>query len=99
MEEYELNGYRFRMTCAGCPEQYDVFDEDYNQIAYIRLRWGYASCECPDVGGEEVYGEELDSSGWQGVFDSNEQREEFFEKCVDAIDEWRENNADDDDDW
>lgn len=30
----------FRQTCFACPEQYDVFDDNHNYIAYVRLRHG-----------------------------------------------------------
>ena len=32
--------YRFEQTCAGCPEQYNVWDGD-TKVAYVRYRWGY----------------------------------------------------------
>lgn len=40
----ELN---FVKTCDECPEQYDVFDEDGYRVAYVRLRQGWLSVECP----------------------------------------------------
>ena len=42
-------------TCDMCPEQYDVYDVQGNRIAYMRLRYGYFSVECPYVGGTVVF--------------------------------------------
>lgn len=42
-------------TCDACPEQYDALGPDGNQIAYLRLRHGSFTVECPDVGGELIY--------------------------------------------
>lgn len=42
-------------TCCAFPEQYDAFDQNGNQVGYLRLRHGYFTVECPDVGGELVY--------------------------------------------
>lgn len=36
-----------------CPEQYDVM-RNGQRIAYVRLRHGNYTVECPDVGGETV---------------------------------------------
>lgn len=46
----------FINTCKCCPEQYDVYDEDNNQVAYVRLRHGYLSVRCPDADSPEIYG-------------------------------------------
>lgn len=43
------------MTCEMCPEQYDLVDEYGSCWAYFRLRHGYFTVECPDVGGKLVY--------------------------------------------
>ena len=74
----------FRMTCSGCPEQYDVFDEDGNQIAYVRLRWGTLYCECPDCGGDTVY-ETYFNDGYKGRFDSEEERQFYLSRIRDEI--------------
>ena len=51
----KFDNYEFRQTCSMCPEQYDVFDEEGRQVAYVRLRWGSLYAECPDVCGTTVY--------------------------------------------
>lgn len=32
---------KFVKTCSACPEQYDVFDSDGNEVGYVRLRHGF----------------------------------------------------------
>ena len=58
-----INGLEFRETCYACPEQYDVFDKDGNQVGYVRLRHGYLYAQCPDIGGEDVYDAYPDGDG------------------------------------
>lgn len=54
--ELLIHGYRLELTCAACPEQYDVFDTQGNQVGYLRLRHGVFTATVPDVvGGECVY--------------------------------------------
>jgi hypothetical protein len=50
-----IHGYRLHSTCSACPEQYDVFDDLGQQVAYFRLRHGRFRVNVPDVGGEEIY--------------------------------------------
>lgn len=50
-----IHGYRLELTCVACPEQYDVFDTQGNQVGYLRLRHGVFTATVPDVGGECVY--------------------------------------------
>jgi hypothetical protein len=67
--------YNFEMTCTGCPEQYDVFDEQGEQVAYIRLRWGTLRVDVPDCGGEDIYSKYYDEP-YLGEFPSEEERTE-----------------------
>lgn len=77
---------RLEMTCPSCPEQYDAFDRDGNQIGYLRLRGGSFRVDCPDCGGTTVY--EADPAGWFEFEDG--EREWFLEKAKRAIAEyWR----------
>jgi len=45
---------RFELTCPACPEQYDAFLGD-EQVAYLHLRHGHFTVECPDCGGVLVH--------------------------------------------
>jgi hypothetical protein len=73
----------FELTCHACPEQYDVYIED-KQVAYVRLRWGTLRVTTPDVGGELVYEHEYED-GWQGCFDSAEDREFHLDAIAKVI--------------
>lgn len=50
-----IHGYRLQLTCHACPEQYDVFDDLGQQVAYFRLRHGTFRVDVPDCGGETIY--------------------------------------------
>lgn len=68
---------RFELTCGACPEQYDVYDEDNKQVAYIRLRWGNLRVDYPDYMGTTIYYHEFEDP-WIGCFDSEEQRDKYL---------------------
>ena len=50
-----IHGYHLQQTCGACPEQYDVFDNNDKQVAYLRLRHGHFRADVADVTGETVY--------------------------------------------
>lgn len=64
----------FEMTCAACPEQYDVWlGERQEQIGYVRARHGVVTAEYPDACERLVYRADLvDSDGDLG--DEHERR-------------------------
>ena len=78
----EIKGLQFNLTCAGCPEQYDVFDKEDNMVGYVRLRHGYLPAEYPDVGGKEVYSAETKGDG---CFSSEKERMLHLNKIADAL--------------
>lgn len=79
---------RLVQTCEACPEQYDAFVAGtHMQVGYLRLRWGYFTVTCPDVGGEEVYEAEV-GNGYTGSFESDEQRAEQLDNAKAAIAKW-----------
>lgn len=80
-----IHGYRLVLTCFACPEQYDVHDDEGAQVAYIRLRHGTCSVQCPDVGGEIVY---TAKSKGDGVF-YNDERMKHLYAAVLAVQEWQ----------
>ena len=96
---YEIKGLRFKKTCSGCPEQYDVFDSNDEQVAYIRLRWGCLTAECPDVGGNLVYEADV-GDGFTGSFRSENERRMHIYRIAAAITEWitKPNEEDDEED-
>lgn len=76
----------FIKTCRCCPEQYNVMI-DNKQVAYVRLRWGNLTVECPDVDGEEIFRAEIGSS-FCGEFESEEQRKHYLNLITEKIKEW-----------
>jgi hypothetical protein len=83
----EIGNYNFVKTCSCSPEQYDVFDKDGNQVAYVRLRWGYLSAEYPDVGGVDIYNVGI-GDGFAGCFESDEQRNYHLSRIATEIDKY-----------
>lgn len=61
------------MTCSACPEQYDVFDENDKQVAYVRLRHGVLRVVVPDCGGEEVIHQDFSDN--RGAFEGPGERD------------------------
>ena len=80
----QIGNYNFVCTCSACPEQYDVFDKDGNQVAYVRLRWGSLTAEYPDVGGMCIYDAHI-GDGWSGCFQSEKQRMTHLKNIANAI--------------
>lgn len=79
-----IDGYKLVLTCRACPEQYDVYDDEGNQVAYLRLRHGSFTVECPDVGGTLVY--QVNTFGDGGFEDT--ERFEHLEKAIALVQRW-----------
>ena len=47
--------FYFVNTCYACPEQYDVYRDNGQICAYVRLRWGNLYAEYPSIDGEVIY--------------------------------------------
>lgn len=84
----KINDLVFEGTCTACPEQYDVYDDAGDMVAYVRLRHGQLTCECPDVGGELVCQFSI-GDRWTGGFESEEQRNLHLTEIACAINKWR----------
>jgi hypothetical protein len=69
----KIGDYDFVQTCSGCPEQYDVYDKDKNQVGYVRLRHGHLRADCPDCGGTTVYEADI-GDNWTGSFPKDKDR-------------------------
>lgn len=78
-----IKGLYFCCTCGSSPEQYEVF-KGKEHVGYVRLRYGYLSCEYPDLCGELLYEYEF-SDFLLGSFDSEEQRKYYLGKIADRI--------------
>jgi len=79
-----IDGYRLNLTCHACPEQYDVLDPNDTTVAYMRLRHGKFTVECPDVGGTLVYSA---SPKGDGLF-YDDERIHFLRHGMEKVTEW-----------
>lgn len=80
----KIKGLDFLLTCEACPEQYDVFDSNDNIVGYVRLRWGFLTCEYPNVGGECIYITNIGNE-WSGRFENEKQRMKHLNNIADKI--------------
>ena len=74
---YKVGDLIFVMTCDACPEQYDVFNSDGDEVGYVRLRWGtltanYQGPYGPVIFGSHIYGD------WDGCFPNDEERNKYL---------------------
>jgi hypothetical protein len=79
---HEIQGCLLHCSCPACPEQYDVYQGEY-QIGYLRLRHGYFRADYVALADarETVY--EGHPKG-DGVFEP-EERERFLTEAVQAL--------------
>lgn len=82
MNSFELNEFNVSMSCAGCPEQYEVYRKG-QQLLYIRLRYGRLTVWYPDESGEVIFQHRF-SDNYKGVFESIEERNMYFNEIYDA---------------
>ena len=68
-----IKGLEFDKTCDCSPEQYDVKDSNGKIVGYVRLRWGFLSCKCPNIDGEVVYSCDI-GDDYTGMFTNEEER-------------------------
>jgi hypothetical protein len=79
-------------TCGCCPEQYWAYKGSHI-IGYIRLRWGYLTCDYLPKGkltdnDIRVYDKtfnERTNDNFKGSFDTEEEREYWLNKCKEAL--------------
>ena len=79
-----IDGYKLVLTCGACPEQYDVYDDEGTQVAYLRLRHGSFTACCPDVGGDLVF--QAYPIG-DGRFNKDE-RLNYLKKAISQVQDW-----------
>lgn len=73
----------FHKTCDACPEQYDAY-QGQDRVGYLRLRHGFFTVVCPDVGGALVY--EATPKGDGEFFD--DERDYYMRFAAEAILRW-----------
>lgn len=79
----KIGDYFFVRTSSACPEQYDVFDTQGDQVGYVRLRHGSLSAQSPDIGCTDVYSCEFPEN--IGCFSDSEERMKHLLKIAEAI--------------
>lgn len=76
--------FYFLKTCEACPEQYDVYTKNGDQVGYVRLRWGTLRVDYPKVGCETIYEYKFED-GMKGGFDDQEERDTYLNQIVDTL--------------
>lgn len=87
MNDNTFEGLRLERTCYACPEQYDVFNKDNEQVAYMRLRHGRFTVECRDCGEDYVY---IAYPEGDGLFIDDHERAFHLANAIKAIKEYYE---------
>ncbi len=77
--------YTVSMTCK-CPEQYDVYNEKGEQVAFFNLDWGTFTVTCPDPNGKIVYCVEV-LAGYLQFYD-DKVRKRCFRRAFKQIDNY-----------
>lgn len=70
---------QLKMTCAVCPEQYDVFDKNGRYLGYLHLRGASFTINCirPGKEDEELVSEYF-SMCWHGSFMDDKERAQYL---------------------
>ena len=79
--------YRFECTSGSAPEQYEVYYGP-RHVAYVRLRGGRLTAECPDLLCDMVYQHRFPNE-CQGEFHSEKSRCKHLTKIAKLIHAWR----------
>ena len=79
--------FYFVNTCYACPEQYDVYRDNGQICAYVRLRWGNLYAEYPSIDGEVIYNTHF-SDNSKGNFDNDSERD-YYLKEISGLEEDR----------
>lgn len=69
--------FRLNRTCYACPEQYDVYYNEY-EVGYLRLRHGVFTVECFN---KQVYNAEPEGDG---IF-TDEERDFYLTEALKFI--------------
>lgn len=82
----EIDELDFVCTGYACPEQYDVYQSDSNDICgYVKIRYGKIRCDYPDACGETIYQKQISEDKLQGGFYSHEERMFYLTEIAKAI--------------
>jgi len=85
--ETECGGYRWVMTCAACPEQYDVYSGE-SLVAYVRFRYGQLAMWSVNDDTDTRHLEYCHSfpDDMQGTFDDDYERESYMDVMARELD-------------
>ena len=79
--EKVIDGYIWKEISSFCPEQWEIFNKNGKQIAYVRERWSNLVVFCPNVNGELVL--EL------GCNEHKQEVMSFKDEILNAIIKWK----------
>ena len=68
-----IENLTFHLTCEACPEQYYVYDDLGNRVAYVRFRHNNFTVEKDDCGGQMLV-QILNNEYAGGVLDPNDRK-------------------------
>jgi hypothetical protein len=86
-KRFKISGFNFVQVSKCYPEAYDGFDNNWNQVGYVCLRWGCLSCKYPNVNGEKIY-ESFFERDCMGEFDNDELRQIFLVDVTSALNKY-----------
>lgn len=70
LSEEHVTNYIFKCISRSSPEQYYIFDNDDNCIAYIRVRWGclrvYNVVNDEICWNDSIFSTAISKDGWRG---------------------------------
>lgn len=86
--DFIIGDYTFTLTCIACPEQYDVFNANGDQVAYVRLRHGCLQVWAPDCDSDDnlIYTHDMNDS-WIGCFTSVDDRRKYLTEIAKILKE------------
>lgn len=88
----KIRGYKY--TRIGIePEQYEVYNKEGEFIAFVQLKHGFVTAECPDINGEQVYRKSVGESIYVNEFSTEIERQLTLSEIQLAIEKWENKNT------
>ena len=83
-DQIHVDGLAFVCIGTACPEQYDVYHEESDDLCgYVKVRGGWLRCWYPDAGDDLIYEQQLEDL--QGAFYKHEERMLHLTAIANAI--------------
>ena len=76
--------FYFLNTCPACPEEYTIYLDSGEQVAYVSLRWGILRVETPSYNGNLIYINKFEDN-MKGVFESQDERDFYLETITGVL--------------